>query len=131
MDIGAIKTPTDFGGAANVAQKTPRAQAVVSALTANTGGTTAKAGATITDDKGNKKPAKLQDVQKTTEAMNQFFEAMNINIRFQIHQKTNELMVQVVEQANNKVIKEFPSHEFLDTIAAIRSYVGMLLDKKI
>ena len=40
-------------------------------------------------------------------------------------------MVQIVDQSNDKVLKEFPSREFLDTMAAIRDYVGILLDKKI
>lgn len=66
-----------------------------------------------------------------TNAMNKFVEAINSNIRFTVHERTKELMVQVVDQINNRVLKEFPPHEFLDTAAAIRSYVGILLDKKI
>lgn len=131
MDISAVKVSAGVSGSANLVQTTPRIQAVASATTANTANVVDKLVTTPTDDKENKKPPKLQDVQKMTEAMNQFVEAMDSNIRFVIHQKTNELMVQVIDQANNKVLKEFPSHEFLNTVAAIRSYVGMLLDKKV
>ncbi len=131
MDIGAVKTPIDFGGSANVTLTTPRSQTVVSALTSNTGNVEDKLVNAPTDDRVNKKSANLQDVTQMTNAMNQFVAAINSNIRFMVHQKTKELMVQVVDQTNNKIIKEFPSHEFLDTVAAIRSYVGMLLDKKI
>lgn len=131
MDIGAVKTPADFGGSTYVAQSTPSTQADVSVPTANTGDVSNKRVTATTDDKVNKKPADLQDVTQMTEAMNKFVEAMNAHIRFTIHQGTNELIVQVVDQTNNKILKEFPSHEFLDTIAAIRNYVGILLDKKI
>ncbi len=131
MDINAVKTPVDFGGSANVAQTAFRAQPVVSVPTTTTGDNKDKMVTAPIDDKGNKKPANLKDVTQMTEAMNQFIKAMDASIRFTVHQKTNELMVQVVDQTTNKVIKEFPSHEFLDTMAAIRDYVGILLDKKI
>lgn len=131
MDIGALKLPVDFGGSSNVAQTTPSKQAVVSVPTANTGRVADKLVTALTDEKVNKKPANLQDLTQMTEAMNKFVEAMDANIRFTVHQKTNQMMVQVIDQANNKVLKEFPSHEFLDTMAAIRNYVGILLDKKI
>ena len=131
MDISAIKTPVDHGSFANVAQTNPRTQAFVSIPTVNTGDDTNKGVKALSDDKVAKKPVDLEDVTQMTEAMNRFVEAMDANIRFMIHQKTNELMVQVVDQDSKKVLKEFPSHEFLDTMAAIRNYVGILLDKKI
>ncbi|MFZ3101264.1 MAG: flagellar protein FlaG [Desulfitobacteriaceae bacterium] len=131
MDISAGKTLVDFGSSAYATQKTPSTQAVVSVPTANTGDIADKLVVAPTNDKVNKKPVDLKDLTHMTDAMNQFVEAMDANIRFTVHQKTNELMVQVVDQANNKILKEFPSHEFLDTMAAIRSYVGILLDKKI
>ena len=125
MDLSAITTSTDFGAAI---ETKPNTQASISNSDKVVGG---KTEAISVGDKDDKKTAKQEDVKKTTETMNQFLEAMNVNIRFKIHQKTNELMVQIIDQSNNKVLKEFPPHEFLDTIAAIRNYVGMLLDKKI
>lgn len=126
MDISAVKPQVDLGGSSNLAQSVVRTQPVVNAPPANS--------ISVADDKTdqtNKKTASLKDLTQMTEAMNKFIEAIDANIRFTIHQKTNELMVQVVDQANNRVLKEFPSHEFLDTVAAIRSYIGVLLDKKI
>lgn len=131
MDISAVKIPVDFASSAYVAPTTPHVQAIVSVPTANKGNVADKLVLAPTDDKVNKKPVDLKDLTQMTDAMNQFVEAMDANIRFTVHQKTNELMVQVVDQANNKILKEFPSHEFLDTMAAIRSYVGILLDKQI
>jgi flagellar protein FlaG len=131
LDIIAVKTPRDVGGSAYVAQINPRTQTVVSIPTATAGDIKDKLVIALTDDKVNKKQVDLQDVNQMTEAMNRFVEAMDANIRFTIHQKTDQLMVQVVDQTNDKVIKEFPSNEFLDTMAAIRDYVGILLDKEI
>lgn len=131
MDIIAVNNPKDLGGSANLTQKNPATQPVVNLSTEKPGEITNNWLTAPTDEKVHKKPANLQDVTQMTEAMNKFVQAMDVNIRFTIHEKSNQLMVQVVDQANDKVLKEFPSGEFLDTMAAIRDYVGILLDKKI
>lgn len=131
LDISAINNQVNIS-LGYTSQKTPDSQAV--SETSNTNSSTNNSDKTSADntyDQNTKKKPDLQKVNKMTEAMNQFMESMNSTIRFKLHEKTNELMVQVVDQTNNKVLKEFPPHEFLDTIAAIRAYVGMLLDKKI
>ena len=84
-----------------------------------------------TDKKVEKKLVKIEDIKQMTAAMNQFLQLSNPNMQFAVHQKTNEIMVQFVDTNNGQVLKEFPSHEFLDTIANIREYVGILLDKHI
>ena len=84
-----------------------------------------------TDKKNEKKLVKLEDIQQMTAAMNQFLQLSNPNMQFVVHQKTDELMVQFVDTKSGQVLKEFPSHEFLDTIANIREYVGILLDRHI
>lgn len=132
MDISAVKNPVDFGNSANLAHNNSRTQSVISVPTEKTVGTTDQSiTAPVDDTETEKKPLNLQEVTQLTDAMNKFVQAMDANIRFTIHEKSNQLMVQVVDQATDKVLKEFPSSEFLDTIAAIRDYVGILLDKKI
>lgn len=130
MDISVLKTPIDFAGPAKVtSQVIPHTQPVVNAPTEKTVEIPDKT--PPTDDKVKQKPVNLQDLTQMTEAMNKFVQAMDANIRFLIHEGTNQIIVQVVDQTDNKVLKEFPPHEFLDTMAAIRDYVGILLDKKI
>ena len=131
MDISAVKTPIDFGGSAQVAQTTSRRQAIVSVPTLRTGDVGDESVTALTDDKVKRKPTDLKELTQMAEAMNKFVQAMDANIRFKVHEKSNQLMVQVIDQANNIVLKEFPSSEFLDTVAAIRDYVGILLDKRI
>lgn len=71
-----------------------------------------------------------RDIEAISQEMNKFMELLNADIRFTIHEKTGKLMVQVVDIKKDKVLKEFPPHEMLDTMAKIRDYVGLLLDKK-
>ncbi|WP_242833906.1 flagellar protein FlaG [Desulfosporosinus sp. OT] len=128
LDIGAIQTAAKEGSAyatkeTLIVQPVTKVQVGVSS--------DVSAATVISPDKVHQEPVKVQDVKKMTEAVNQFMHEIDTNIHFKYHEKAQELMVQVVDQATDKVIKEIPTHEFLDTIASIRSLVGILLDKKI
>lgn len=84
------------------------------------------------DRKGNtNQEMSPEEAQNVSVEMNKFMRMLNSNIRFVLHEKTNTRMVQVVDNKDNTVIKEFPSHELLDIKAKIREYVGILLDKHI
>jgi len=70
------------------------------------------------------------DLADVTEELNNFMESMNTNIKFTLHTRTNELMVQVEDNKTHRILKECPAHELLDMVARMRDYVGGLLDKK-
>lgn len=81
--------------------------------------------------KAEKKEAELdQQVKPTIEALNNFLEFMNAEIKFQYHEKTNRMYVQLVSEKDNRVLREYPPKDFLDMVASIREFVGILLDKK-
>lgn len=71
-----------------------------------------------------------QDVAKATEDLNKIMQLINADLKFEIHEKTQRLMVRLVDTKTDTVLKEFPPHELLDTLGAIREYIGILLDKK-
>ncbi|MBC2723828.1 flagellar protein FlaG [Desulfosporosinus sp.] len=71
------------------------------------------------------------EIGQVTDGLNKFMETINTDLKFEIHEKTNRVIVQVVDSKDQRVIKEFPPHELLDTLAAISDYVGVLLDKKV
>lgn len=87
-------------------------------------------GAPASDSQAKPDPLRRKDLDKLTEEMNHFMEAINTNIQFKLHEKTHQLFVQVIDQRDHKVLKEFPPHQLLDTIAAIRDRIGVLLDEK-
>ncbi|HWR45784.1 flagellar protein FlaG [Sporomusa sp.] len=80
----------------------------------------------LRDEKINK-----EDLSKMTGELNKFMQLINADLKFVLHEKTQRLIVQVVDTKEQKVLKEFPPHELLDTIAGIQEYVGILLDKKV
>jgi flagellar protein FlaG len=72
-----------------------------------------------------------EDIAAITENLNSFMEELSADIRFKLHDKTGTLMVQVFNPRNEKILREFPPHELLDTVAKISEYVGSLLDKRV
>lgn len=69
-------------------------------------------------------------VENTVESLNKFMDLMSADIRFTMHQRSNRLMVQLISERDKSVLREYPSKEFLDMIANIREFVGILTDKK-
>lgn len=76
------------------------------------------------------KPLSRDEAEQVTDRMNKLMELMNTDLQFSLHEKTKRLIVQMVDKRDGTVLKEFPPHELLDTIANIQEYVGLLLDKK-
>ncbi|SHI96700.1 flagellar protein FlaG [Propionispora hippei] len=104
--------------------KTP--DVVVTAV--NGSETTSNDQATNKDE--NKDQLSKKNVEEITDGLNDFMQSINTDLRFVLHRKTDQLMVQVVDTKTNKVLREAPPKELLDTLAKIRDLVGALLDKK-
>lgn len=93
--------------------------------------TTKKSNETIDNNTKDVSQLSCDDVDNITQELNKFLQLMNTDLVFKLHEGTKQLMVQVVDTREQKVLKEFPPHELLDTLAKISDYVGLLLDKKI
>lgn len=96
-------------------------------------GNTNNADKSLTTDKQNKNDQKLtkENLDSLTNALNKFMQSINANIRFKLHDGTKEMIVQVVDESTHQVLKEFPPHQLLDTMAAIRERIGILLDERV
>ena len=71
-----------------------------------------------------------EELQTVTADLSKLMQSLNTDIEFSIHKASGRMMVRVVDSKTQDVLKEFPPEELLDTIGAIREYVGALLDKK-
>lgn len=143
MDAGATVVPASSAGTQQQGtvqqgsaqqQETPRktsdaqAMAVASAPTMD-GASEQKA------DKIAMKPLHFlptaEELKTMSYAMNRFVEMLTSDLKFEVHEKTHEIMVKFVNTKTGEVLKEYPPKEYLDMIARIRDYVGMMIDKKI
>lgn len=62
--------------------------------------------------------------------LNKTARIFNSSLEFKIHEETKRTMVSVIDNANDKVIRQIPSEEVLDMFAKIEDYVGLIFDKK-
>lgn len=97
----------------------------------------AKAAATLSEDAGQKAGSavlevypKEKDLKEFTEQLNNLMTSMNNHIKFELHTDSATLMVQVEDRQTHKIIKEVPSHEFLDMVVRIKDCIGAFLDEK-
>lgn len=63
-------------------------------------------------------------------AGNKELKKMETNLRFSIHEKTQQVMVKIVNSDTEEVIREIPSEKILDLVASIMERAGILLDKR-
>ena len=143
MDAGATVVPASSAGTQQQGtvqqgsaqqQETPRktsdAQAVVAALAPTMDGASEQKA-----DKIAMKPLHFlptaEELKTMSYAMNRFVEMLTSDLKFEVHEKTHEIMIKFVNTKTGEVLKEYPPKEYLDMIARIRDYVGMMIDKKI
>ncbi|GIO33297.1 MULTISPECIES: flagellar protein FlaG [Paenibacillus] len=64
------------------------------------------------------------------EQVNKKLEQLGTHIQVKIHDKTNTIMVLVMRDETNEVIREIPSEKMLDIMYNLSSKVGVFLDEK-
>ena len=72
-----------------------------------------------------------EKAKKMTDSINRFMESTNTNLRFQYHEELQEYYVTIVDSKTDEVIKEIPSKKLMDIYAAMRDFLGVLVDHKI
>lgn len=73
----------------------------------------------------------LEDLQKQVEGMNKLLEANFTSLKFNVHEKLSRVFVQVISKDTDEVVREIPSEKFLDMMASMLEFVGLLIDKKV
>lgn len=72
-----------------------------------------------------------EEVENSIAELNDTIDALQKDLRFQVHEKSNRMMVEIVNLKNNEVIKELPPKAMLDMLGRIKEMVGLLIDEKI
>mgnify|MGYP000882997950 CR=1 FL=1 len=72
---------------------------------------------------------KMEELQKAIEDTNRFL-LRDDRFEFKIHERTNRLMVKLVDNETDEIIKEIPPEKILDLVASIWDLVGILVDER-
>lgn len=62
---------------------------------------------------------------------NNFLKPNFKSVKFQLHEDLNRYYVEVIDSDSKEVVREIPAKEFLDMIAKMTDFLGVLIDKKI
>lgn len=73
---------------------------------------------------------KRDDLQKAIDDTNRILFGKNDRFEFKIHEGTNRMIVKLVDNETDEIIKEIPSEKILDLVASIWDLVGILVDER-
>lgn len=69
-------------------------------------------------------------LRKAVEKANKTMAIQNRYLEFRIHERTNEIIVCVVDSETKEVIREIPSEKILDMFASMLELAGLLVDER-
>ncbi len=72
-----------------------------------------------------------EEVKNSLEQLNDAVQAIHKDLKFELHDESQRMMVKVMDLDKHKVIKELPPEEVLDMVGRIKEMVGLILDQKI
>ncbi|MDK8181635.1 flagellar protein FlaG [Paenibacillus sp. UMB4589-SE434] len=75
------------------------------------------------------KDRKQYNVEELIDKINKMLEP-DTHIRVKVHDKTNTIMVLVLKDETNEIIREIPSEKMLDLMYNMCTRVGVFLDEK-
>lgn len=84
-----------------------------------------------TEQPAEDKQLPIEKAQQMTDSMNKFLESANTQLRFKLHNELNEYYVTIVDAKTDEVVREIPSKKLMDMHAAMKEFVGLLIDRKI
>lgn len=71
-----------------------------------------------------------KEIKNAVNKINKFLEGEGTHVNYQKHEVLNQMVITVVDNKTNEVIKEIPSKKILDMVAKMCEMAGILVDKK-
>lgn len=72
----------------------------------------------------------LERIKEAVDKLNEHMLGKNAYFDIRIHEKTNRVLIRLIDSESHHVIKEIPPEEALDRLANIWELAGLLIDKK-
>ncbi len=69
-------------------------------------------------------------VSEAVEKLNKALEGTNRRMEYSVHERTNGIMVKVIDEATGKVIREVPPKKILDMVANMMEMAGLIVDER-
>ena len=83
-------------------------------------------------DEGTNDQDKFSDafVERAVNKANDTMRFHGRSLKFEIHEKTNDIMVKIIDKETQEVIREIPPEKMLDMFASMLELAGLLVDER-
>lgn len=72
----------------------------------------------------------LDETKKLAQEIQKYLSEINVSLSFDIDDKTNDIIVKVINRETGKLIRQIPPEELLKLRQKLEELVGVLLNKK-
>ena len=72
-----------------------------------------------------------EEVEKAAEKLNSLIGLLDKKMKFEVHEKTNRIMVKIIDQDTGDILTEVPPKKLLDMVSSILEQVGLIIDNKV
>ncbi len=86
---------------------------------------------TIREERSKEERLTKEQARHLTSSMNRFLQTVDTQLRFKFHDELNEYYVTIVNTSTDEVVREIPPKKLMDIYAAMREFIGVLVDHKI
>jgi len=69
------------------------------------------------------------ELEQAVEQLNNTMQAYSTKLHFEIHEKSDEIMVKVLNSEDDSVVREIPPEKILDMVAYFKEMLGLIIDK--
>lgn len=76
------------------------------------------------------KEMKDEDWEKMIAKINKALDGSGRHFKYEVHKPTNEVIISVIDNETDKVIKEIPPKKLLDVVAKIWEMAGLFVDER-
>lgn len=70
-------------------------------------------------------------LKEVIKGVNEFLTPAETSLKFTLHEDLQEYYVKIIDDKTKEVIREIPPKKLLDMYAAMKEYLGLIVDRKI
>ncbi|NLP44485.1 MAG: flagellar protein FlaG [Peptococcaceae bacterium] len=72
-----------------------------------------------------------EEVEQVAAKLNRLMGLFEKSMKFEVHEKSNRIMVKIIDDESGEVLTEIPPEKILDMLSSLQEFVGVLVDKKV
>ncbi|WP_442602613.1 flagellar protein FlaG [Paenibacillus sp. KN14-4R] len=84
----------------------------------------------VAESQGQPIPISEEQVIKAIDRAIKAMQGASTSLNFSVHEKTNQIMVKVINNESGEVIREIPPEKSLDFLAKVWEMAGILVDER-